>query len=69
MAANFQWMVDIVAANGNPMTYEAFMASVPPENRRSTVPGFKVLKSTNALRKRIRVVDGQPVHEVYIPEA
>lgn len=60
-------LIELAQAAGGVIEYSSMMAQVPAENRSRVPAAFRLGKSEGTLRKRIRVVDGHPVHEVYIP--
>lgn len=62
-------LIEVVGANGGVMEYPAMLEQVPGEQRSRIPNALRLGKSEGTLRKRIRVVDGRPVHEVYLPTA
>jgi len=69
MEAAMDAMVGLVSANGGRMTFDDFKAGLSSEDVRVMPRALRELKAQNRLRKIIRVVDGRPVHEVYLPES
>lgn len=60
-------IVTQVSAAGGVIEYPALLDAIPGQYRRWMPAAFAQLKQEGRVRKRIRVVDGRPVHEVYIP--
>lgn len=69
MDAAMDAMVELVSTNGGRMTYDDFKAGLPLEMHRYIPRGLHDLKAQGRLQKIIRVVDGRPVHEVFLPNA